>query len=188
MNKYEFLAKLSKKLDGLPADEVKERLNFYAEMIDDGIEEGLSEEEAVAKIGDTDEIATKINTEESENPTEKRKLKAWEIVLIVLGSPLWIALAAAAFAVALSLYVSLWAVIVSLWAVFASLVGSAAGGLALAVLSFCKAEWLTAVALIGACLVCAGLSVFALYGCKALTKAVIFLTKKFFTRRRQGDE
>ena len=182
MNKYEFLAKLSRELEGLPADEVKQRLNFYAEMIDDGVEEGLSEEEAVAKIDDIDELKTDIPEKST-----KRKMKAWEIVLIILGAPVWLSLLIAAFAVVFSLYVSVWAVIVSLWAVFGALVGTALGTIVLAVFSFCKTEWLTAVALIGACFVCAGLSIFAFYGCKALTKCVIILTKKLFIRRKRDE-
>ena len=56
MTKLEFLSALGKGLSGLPQDEVEERLNFYSEMIDDRMEEGLPEEEAVAQIGAVDEI------------------------------------------------------------------------------------------------------------------------------------
>lgn len=47
MNKQEFLVKLRKGLSGLPKEDIEERLTFYSEMIDDRMEEGLSEEEAV---------------------------------------------------------------------------------------------------------------------------------------------
>ena len=60
MRKQEFIYQLWKKLSDLPKEEVEERLSFYAEMIDDRMEEGLSEEEAVAAIGSTDEIAGQI--------------------------------------------------------------------------------------------------------------------------------
>ena len=40
MRKLEFLAALNVKLSGLPKEEVKERTNFYSEMIDDRIEDG----------------------------------------------------------------------------------------------------------------------------------------------------
>ena len=53
MTKAKFLKELSKLLKDLPKDEVKERLNFYSEMIDDRIEDGLSEEEAIKSIGST---------------------------------------------------------------------------------------------------------------------------------------
>ena len=45
MTKKEFLSGLRKKLSGLPQEDSEERLNFYSEIIDDRVEEGLSEEE-----------------------------------------------------------------------------------------------------------------------------------------------
>ena len=50
MNKQSFLDALKEKLYGLPWQELKERLDFYSEMIDDRMEEGITEEEAVAAI------------------------------------------------------------------------------------------------------------------------------------------
>ena len=61
--------------------------------------------------------------------TPKRRLGVWEIVLLVLGSPIWLSLLIAAFAVILSLYISLWAVIISFWAVFGSFIGCALGSI-----------------------------------------------------------
>ena len=49
MRKEEFLSQLESGLYGLPQADIDERLSFYAEMIDDRMEEGLGEEEAVAK-------------------------------------------------------------------------------------------------------------------------------------------
>ena len=48
MNKQEFIALLRKGLSGLPQKELEERLTFYSEMIDDRIEEGLTETTAYA--------------------------------------------------------------------------------------------------------------------------------------------
>lgn len=56
MNKQEFLDGLRKGLSGLPQANIEERLTFYGEMLDDRIEEGLSEEEAVAAAGSVNEI------------------------------------------------------------------------------------------------------------------------------------
>ena len=47
MNKKEFLDELRVGLAGLPESDLEERLNFYEEMIDDRIDEGLTEEEAI---------------------------------------------------------------------------------------------------------------------------------------------
>ncbi len=183
MNKQEFLAALRKALNGLPKDDLEERLSFYGEMIDDRMEEGLSEEEAVAAVGTIEDIVSQVMADTpfirlaKERITPKRRLKAWEIVLIILGSPIWLSLGIAAFAVILSLYIVIWAVIGSLWAVFASLIGCAIGGIAAGVVFAFTDNALAGAAVLGAGLVCAGLSVFAFYGCKASTKGVGILTK-----------
>ena len=60
MNKQEFLEQLRSRLSGVPAGDVDERLDFYSEMIDDSIEEGLSEEEAVSQVGTVNDVARQI--------------------------------------------------------------------------------------------------------------------------------
>ena len=112
MNKQEFLAQLRKEITGLPKDDIDERLTFYSEMIEDRIEEGLSEEEAISEIGSVGEMAaqtiadTPLAKIAKERIRTKGRLKAWEIVLLVLGSPIWLSLGIAAAAVILALYVS----------------------------------------------------------------------------------
>ena len=46
MSKQEFLEQLRRGLSGLPREDIEERLKFYSEMLEDRMEEGLSEEEA----------------------------------------------------------------------------------------------------------------------------------------------
>ena len=184
MTKHEFITQLRVKLSGLPEREVEERLDFYAEMIDDCIEDGRTEEEAVAQIGSVDEVASQIVADipllaiAKKKIKPARRLKTWEIVLLAVGSPVWVPLLIAAPAVAFALYVSLWAVIVSLWAAFGSLVGGAfagiASGLALSTGSNVPAGW----ALISAGVVCAGLSIFVFFGCKAATRGIVMLAGK----------
>ena len=60
MNKREFLRSLSASLRGMPRGERAQSLEYYGEMIQDRMEEGLSEEEAVARLGSADEIARQI--------------------------------------------------------------------------------------------------------------------------------
>ena len=60
MTKLEFIDELRKKLSGLPAADVEERLSFYSEMIDDKIEDGCAEDEAVFSIGSIDEISEQL--------------------------------------------------------------------------------------------------------------------------------
>ena len=63
MSKQEFLAQLRKSLSGLPQEDIEERLTFYSEMIEDHIEEGRPEEEAVSAVGSVDEIAAQAVAE-----------------------------------------------------------------------------------------------------------------------------
>ena len=135
MRKQEFLSQLQKGLIGLPQEDIEEQLVFYSEMIEDRIEEGLPEEEAVAAIGPVEEVVSQIVAETpfsklvKERIKPKRALRAWEIVLLVLGSPLWLSLLIGAFAVLLGVYVSVWSVIVSLWAITASFAVGSLGGI-----------------------------------------------------------
>ena len=60
MNKIEFLAAVSAKLDGLAPADVREQIGFLSEMIDDRMEEGITEAAAVAAVGAPAEVAARI--------------------------------------------------------------------------------------------------------------------------------
>ena len=184
MSKQEFLVQLRKGLSGFPQEDIEERVTFYSEMIDDRIEEGITEEEAVSRIGSVDTIISQIKADiplaklVREKITPKKHLKTWEIVLLVLGSPIWLSLLIVAFVVILSLYASLWSVVISLWAVFGSLIGCAFGGVVAGIVIACSGNALSGIAMLAAGIVCAGLSIFMFYGCKVATKDCLILTKK----------
>ncbi|MBQ8606507.1 MAG: helix-turn-helix domain-containing protein [Clostridia bacterium] len=119
-----------------------------------------------------------LSENETENKKTSKKLRVWEILLLVLGSPIWVSLAAAVIVIALSLYVSLWAVIISLWAVFVSLIGGFVCGAVSCVIFAFGGNGASGVAMLSAGLVCAGLAIFAFYGCNAATKGTLWLTRK----------
>ena len=119
MKKNEFLSEMKSALAKLSAKDVKEHLIFYSEMIDDKIEEGLSEEEAVASIDAPKDIAAQIMREiktQKRKTREKRKLKPWEITVLILGSPLWITLLSVGGAVILSIFAVMLSLNLALWA------------------------------------------------------------------------
>lgn len=184
MTKNAFLAQLRERLSGLPKDDLEERVSFYGEMIDDRMEAGLSEEQAVASVGSVDEIVPQIIGDipltklAKEKAKPKRQMQTWEIILLILGSPIWFSLLIAAVSVTASLYAVLWAVIVSLWAVFASLVGSGFGAVAGGIILICTGHVPVGTALIGTGLLLAGLSIFMFFGCTGATKGIAILTKK----------
>lgn len=184
MNKAAFLAELEQGLSGLPREEAEERLAFYAEMIDDRMEEGIDEEAAVAGIGPVEEIAAQTLADISltklvrERIKPRRTLKGWEIALIILGFPLWFPLLVVFGAVLFSLYAVIWAVFFSLWAVELILAVCGIGGIAVAAAHFAHGNVLPGVVMLGISLLCCGLSVFLFFGCLAVSKWIVILTKK----------
>ncbi|MBR5743310.1 MAG: DUF1700 domain-containing protein [Clostridia bacterium] len=184
MNKKEFLAALKSALAGLPQSDIEERAAFYGEIIDDRMEEGLGEEEAVASVGPVDAIREQILADTplsrivKEKVKPERSLRAWEIVLLILGFPLWFPLLAAAGAVVLSLYVVIWSLVLSLWAIEVSLWGVALGMIVAAVTFFLRGSPAAGVLTLGAGLFSAGLSIFLFFGCVAASKGVLRATGK----------
>ncbi len=180
MTKESLLMWLREAFSAYPPEEVEERLRFYEELIDDRMEEGFTEEEAVASLGSLEEVIAKMGAEMP--PLKKRKgklhLKWWEILLIVLGFPLWLPLLIAAIAVGLAVYICVWSVIASLWAVFLSVVVCSFFAILIGIGCCLFGNSMKGIALLGAGIFCFGLSILLFWGCKAATDGVLFLTKK----------
>lgn len=182
MNKQEFLSRLKEKL---PANEdTQERLSFYSEMIDDRKEEGMSEEEAVAEIGTVESVLSQILSEiplsklVKETVKPKRSLKAWEIVLLILTSPVWISLLIAAFVIVISVYIVIWSLLISLWAIE---VGFALGVVYLAVyvvVFITQGRMLQSAAYFGESIAFVGISILMFFVCKKASKGTLVLSKK----------
>ncbi len=181
MTKKEFLRTLKKSLVGLSKEDKKKSLEYYGEMLDDRIEEGLSEEEAVKALGNVEEIAKQILADNDLQPKEKskgRSLKGWVIALLIIGSPLWLSLAVTVVALAFAFYVVVWAFMVTMYAVnfFFAVIGVAAVPFAFYLLvSENGAAW---AATLGGGLVLVGASILLFFGCNALWKAGVWFTKK----------
>ncbi len=186
MNKQEFLRTLRKRLAGLPQEDIEERISFYSEMIDDRIEDGTSEDTVIDELGTVEEIAAQVMSEiplaklVKEKVKPGRALRAWEIVLLVLGSPLWLSILLVFFVVILSVYVVLWAVVIALWAAQVTVAVSSLGGLASSVIFMIQGNVASGIAMIGASLVCIGIAIFLCYGCVGVSKAFCVISKKMF--------
>ena len=91
MQKTEFLDRLRAALADLPAEELEKTLGYYAEMIEDRMEDGMDEEAAVAAMGDPEAVAREIlldaplGTLVRAKIKPKRALSGWGILLLVLG-------------------------------------------------------------------------------------------------------
>lgn len=191
MTKREFLAILREALYGLSQAEIEERLLFYSEMIDDRMEEGISEEDAVREIGDAREIAAQIraetaqpqNAEEKETKDTKdaqkrrRRLSVGEILLLILGFPVWFPLLLAAAVVLLAVFIVLFAVVTVLFAVALSLVAVLLSGIAVGTVSIILWNVPLGIALIGAGIFCGGLSIFWFFGSLVAAKGILSLLK-----------
>lgn len=186
MKKQEFLEKLRIGISALPQRSVEERISFYSEMIDDRLEEGLSEEEAIEELGSADDVIGQILAETplaqlfKARIKPKHKIKVWEIVLLALGFPIWGSLLIAVAAVLLSLYVVIWSVVISLWAVAVAVTACLLGGIAASVFLFIQGNTSQSLATLGAGLVCGGLGILFIIGCSYLSRGVMLLTKGIF--------
>lgn len=184
MTKTEWLSALRNRLAGLPEDDIARSLSFYEEMIDDRIEDGSGEEDALAAIGSPEKIAEQILSEISLPKLVKKRIKpsralrAWEIVLLAVGSPLWLSLAVAAFAVLLSVYIVLWTIVLTVWALTVSFAAVFLGSIAGLVLLCIQGRVGEGLFLLGAGFVFGGLAVLLYLGSLGLTKGVGWLSKK----------
>ena len=185
MKRVEFLRELQARLWALPEGDIQCSLDYYSEMIDDRMEDGLSEEEAVAAIGNLDEIVQQILGETPRPPVvvepgkkgkpAKDNTRTWLIILLILGSPVWIPLAASVIGTVISVYVSLWTVVIALYAAFFALAVSSVGCI---VASFFMLGGITdGIVAWGAALVCAGLAILLLLLANLAAKGLVKLTK-----------
>ena len=186
MKKNEFLMDLRQKLSGLSQDDLEDRLACYDEMIDDYVENGLSEEEAVARIGSSDEIVSQVMSEIPLSRIVKEKWKprssmtAGKIVLIILLFPFWFSLLITIFALLFSFYVCLWSFEIAFFAIDLSLMAVFFCGILAAIFYFIQGNVGAGVFFIGAGLLCLGLALLMLFVCLLVAKGIIALTKGFF--------
>ena len=184
MKKFEFLSLLEKELQGLPEEDIKRTLDYYAEIIDDRVEDGADEQTAVNDLGDVKDICDRIWEETSLPKVAKarlrraRALKTWEMVLLILGSPVWLPILLAIGIVILAVYAVIWSVAVVFYAVDLSLAGTALGSVVLSAVYITSGSIGGGFIWIGVAFVLAGATIFAFFGCHMFAKLLIALTKK----------
>ena len=118
MTKADFLQLLERALSQLSEEERRANLEYYSELLDDMLEEGMTEAEATAKLGSPAAIAESILQEMPLSKLVSTRMKpksGWTplaIILAVVGSPIWVPLLLAGVAVVAALFVSIWALAV----------------------------------------------------------------------------
>ena len=167
MKREEYLDRIRALLQNLPPEDLERSLAFYAESIADRMEDGMSEEEAVASLESPEEAANAILLEQP-LPTlvkvrvkERRQLSALEILLLVLGFPLWLPLLLTALVLVFTFILLTWVLVLVPASVCLALGASAIAVLFAGVLSLTKIALPALLAAPGAALVLAGLAILA---------------------------
>ena len=184
MKKQEFLNELAAALHNLPREERYRTLSYYDELIDDRMEDGQNEEEAVSSLGDPESVAREIlGEEEEETPVSTGTgRRVWVIVLLVLGFPLWGSLLLTGLCLLLTLYILLFVPVIVL-------VGLALGFLAAALLGMVGTPFLVldvgilsgglpaGLFQLGMAVALLGLSVLSAVGLYYTTKGIVRVSK-----------
>jgi len=188
MNKTEFLYALRAHISQLSPQDIQKSLDYYKEMIDDRMEDGMTEQEAVAAMGPIEEIAAQILMDiplprlvrSRLRPT--RALHTWEIVLLILGAPVWFPLLLAGiivvYALIISLYAVIWSLVLTLYAVELTFSVMGVALLPTAILFACGGHVLHGLFLFGAALIFGGLAIAWFFACKYSTRASLWLGKQ----------
>lgn len=191
MSRDAFIGELRHRMAGLPKEAVDRTVEYYSELIADSMEDGLSEEEAVSRLGSLDEIVANvvkdtplpqiIETRIQEKKARRGGIRAWEVLLLVLGAPLWLPLLMAVLAVVLALYVALWAVVIALWAVVAAVILTGVVAVAAGIVELCQMHLPQGLVLLGGGLVCLGLCALLFLLMKLITVGTVKLCKLVWT-------
>ncbi len=183
MTEAQFSKTLRSALRGISENEIQQSLDYYREMIADRMEAGMTEEAAVEALGDPNEIARQILLDMPlpkvirSRFSGKKVRKVWEIVFLILGSPIWLSLLLVLAALALTVYLVLWAVLVTFWAVDGSFFGVAAGMCVVFAVNLVK-DPISAFLSLGLTLVCLSLGLLGFLACKKLSVLWVKLTVK----------
>ncbi len=200
MRKDEFLQQLANYLQALPYSEQQSTIDFYSEQIADRIDDGMSEEEAVASLEHPRDIADNLlslrdeqNLEfyvAEENPTPKTGSIALLIIVLVLTCWIWIPILLFVFSCIVGIYLSLLAIILGALAISLALVIGGVAALVIAAPLFMSSP-LAAISHIGLALGLFGLAIFAFLISYFLAKFTVWATKgivisiaHYFERRR----
>lgn len=190
MTKSEFTRELKSRISHLPKAERRKILQYYYEMISERMEDGMTEAQAIDALGNLDELFSEYAPAKKE-PKKGVRLRGWHIVMLIIGSPLWISLVAAMLCIMLAFYIIIWALVICFYVVFAAL---AACGFAFTMASFFAlfaggAPYFFA--LFGAGAFLSGLAILWLLVCNLFAKAMAKVTGKsakgifrFFFKRR----
>ena len=181
MTKVEFLNELRSSLKGLSKEEIEERVSFYSEMIDDRVDEGKSEEEAINELGGVNGVVDDILKDTpllklvKEKAKPKRSLRAWEIIFLILGFPLWFPLFLVFVILCLVGYLLVWIWVIVGYAIEIASVGGSIWGFVGFFIYLANGSF--NLIYLGAGIGGAGFACLFIFACIGMTKATLKLTK-----------
>lgn len=185
MNSQEYFAEVERGLYGLPQEDIARWLEYYKENLADRMEDGADEESALSQMGTPDALVQQILAQTPLTRVLRAKVKpknrvpVWAVVLLALGSPLWLSLVIAAVAVFFSVYVVLWSLVISLYAVDMSFFGCTLGGVGGCLMLLLGGHFAPAMLLLAGGIVCLGLGVLCFLPLGKITKATVQLCGSF---------
>lgn len=116
MRKSEFLRTLENKLKKFNNSEVQRICEFYQELIVEKIDDGMSEEEAVASLGDINNIVNQVTADLIIERSQEKKpspMKNFVIILGICASPILIPIGIALFSTFFAVFISMFAILIS---------------------------------------------------------------------------
>jgi len=189
MSRDAFIGELRHRMAGLPQQTVERTVEYYSELIADSVEDGMGEEEAVARLGSLEEIVANVVKDTPlsqivQTRVQEKKAKGvsgWVIALLILGAPVWLPLFIAALVVLFALFIALWAVVIALWAVVAAVILAALAAMVGGVIELARMHLAQGLVLLGGGLMCLGLCALAFLLMKLITVGTVKLCKWIWT-------
>ncbi len=183
MTKSEFLSQLDNLLQGMDIKEREKTIKYYDEMIDDYIEDGVSEQEATQSLGDVSIIARDIlddyRSKGSFVPPKNdpnHMVNVLIALLILLGSPVWVPIILTVFILLLTLFFLLFIPLIILGAVLVSVV------FALFIIPFTSLDFLSILCLAGLISLTMGLVLLLIPVYKKLLEKISSGTEKLYKK------
>lgn len=165
MKKRQFLDRLSAALSALPEEERNRTIRYYNELLEDAMEDGLSEEEAVAQLEAPEVIAQQVLQDSGIDPMEytpnyeKKRHKWWILLLAVLTFPIWGGIAVGILGGLVGILCGLFSGIIGLLAIPIGVAGGAVGGIGMSIILFCTGNAAKGLLLLGGGLICTALTI-----------------------------
>ena len=178
MNKEEYLAAIREKIKSLPEGDIDRTIEYYDEMIDDRMEDGLTEDEAVADMASPDEVSMQVLEDiplsrlVKERIKPKHELKGWQIALIIIGSPVWIPLVLTALVLLLTFWIVVVSLLIAYYSVILGVAAAGVSGLIMFIFLLISGNTAAGLLMLGMALVVMGLSILLIVSAKPVTKAM----------------